>query len=80
VSRFAAKSQPRRFSRKQRLALAIVAGFRCEACNEPLAVGLGNMAGDHVMPFSKGGETHVRNGQALCSACNSRKGSKCDTA
>lgn len=29
---------------------------------------------DHVKPYSKGGRFIVRNLQALCSTCNSRKG------
>jgi 5-methylcytosine-specific restriction endonuclease McrA len=61
------------FNRKQRLALAVIAGFKCERCGEPLD----SFEADHVMPFSKGGETHVRNGQALCRACNRSKGVSC---
>jgi 5-methylcytosine-specific restriction endonuclease McrA len=61
----------RTFSRKQRLYLAILAGFRCEACGEKLTQSL---HGDHVQPFSKGGLTHLRNGQALCRQCNLMKG------
>lgn len=31
---------------------------------------------DHIIPYSKGGLTDVINGQALCAACNLKKGSK----
>jgi len=31
---------------------------------------------DHVKPFSKGGETDISNGQALCPTCNLKKGAK----
>ncbi len=30
--------------------------------------------GDHVVPFSKGGATRLKNGQATCPRCNLRKG------
>jgi 5-methylcytosine-specific restriction endonuclease McrA len=66
------KTRRRRFTRKERLALAIAAGFRCEKCGEYLH----QFDADHTHPWSKGGDTHVRNGQALCAACNRRKGAK----
>ncbi len=62
----------RRFSSKQRLALAVLARFKCERCGKPLDT----FEADHVHPWCKGGETHVRNGQALCKACNRLKGSR----
>ena len=31
---------------------------------------------DHIKPFSKGGATDIKNLQALCAACNLKKGSK----
>ncbi|MFC1740114.1 HNH endonuclease [Pseudomonadota bacterium] len=31
---------------------------------------------DHVLPYSKGGKTITRNGQALCERCNLRKAAK----
>ncbi len=62
----------RRFSSKQRMALAVLAGFKCEVCGKSLD----KFEADHVRPWSKGGETHVRNGRALCRACNRLKGSR----
>lgn len=35
---------------------------------------IGEMDADHVVPWSKGGKTHVDNGQMLCISCNRRKG------
>jgi hypothetical protein len=66
------KPHKRRFSRKERLALATIAGFVCEICGTYLH----KYEADHKHPFSKGGETHVRNGQALCQPCNRKKGAK----
>ena len=42
-------------------------------CGIPLGK---NFHADHVLAFSKGGATVTSNGQALCSACNLRKGNK----
>lgn len=62
----------RLFSARERRALAIYSGFKCEICRAPLE----RYEADHVRPFSKGGETDVRNGQSLCPSCNRKKGSK----
>ena len=70
-----ARDPRRRFTQKQRLALAIVAGFRCEICHAQLDF----FEADHVRPWSKGGATDVCNGQALCSACNRQKGANYDS-
>lgn len=29
---------------------------------------------DHILPWNRGGQTVVENGQVLCTSCNSRKG------
>lgn len=65
----------RRFSPAERLALFTVAGGRCEApgCGKPLDR---SFHADHHTPFSRGGETSLSNGRALCEACNLKKGSK----
>lgn len=34
------------------------------------------MAGDHILPWSKGGKTEQHNCQMLCKPCNSSKGAK----
>lgn len=59
----------RLFTRRERAALRLVAGNRCEACGCTLTT----FHADHRKPFSKGGKTELNNGQALCAACNLRK-------
>jgi len=54
----------RRFNRKQRSAVEIVTGR--------------NGDGDHVVPYSKGGETSVENCQLISRAANLKKGSAHD--
>lgn len=61
----------RRFSWRQRLILALVSGGRCAECGERLGK---DFHADHIVPFSRAGETILRNGQALCARCNLKKG------
>ena len=56
----------------ERLALLLRAKGRCQKCGEVLD----KWEADHIVPFSKGGETVLENGQALCPGCNRRKGAK----
>ena len=46
---------------------------KCSKCGCDLEPG---WHADHVHPYSKGGQTDVINGQALCPECNLRKGNK----
>ncbi len=63
----------RNFTKSQRLALAKNADWKCQSCGCQLTQ---NFHADHIIPFSKGGETDVSNGAALCSPCNLKKGNK----
>ncbi len=63
----------RNFSKKQRLALAKNADWKCSLCKISLD---NSFHADHIIPFSKGGVTDVSNGQALCPKCNMQKGNK----
>jgi len=63
----------RRFSSRQRLILRLIAGGRCRQCGDPLN---SDFHADHRRAFSRGGPTILTNGQALCSACNLRKGAQ----
>jgi superfamily II DNA or RNA helicase len=64
------------FDARQRRILAWVAGGKCRQCGESIN---NNFHADHVVPFSRGGPTITQNGQALCAACNLKKGSKVQT-
>lgn len=61
----------RRFNARQRFALFLASDGRCKECGALLNA---SFHADHVVPFSKGGLTDVTNGQALCAACNLKKG------
>lgn len=63
----------RRFSSRERVALYLAADGKCSRCGKELEPG---WHGDHVTPWSRGGQTDVTNGQALCPACNEKKGDK----
>lgn len=65
-------SDRRYFSASERTALYLVSGGYCERCGAELER---SWHADHVQPHSRGGETDVINGQALCPKCNLRKGS-----
>lgn len=61
----------RLFNKRDKSALFIAADGKCSNCGDPLPIG---WHADHIMPYSKGGETDVSNGQALCAKCNLKKG------
>lgn len=61
----------RRFSLRQRRQLWIESGGVCASCGQDLGQ---NWEADHVIPYSLGGETELSNAQALCRACNRKKG------
>lgn len=59
------------FGLREKIALFLAADGKCENCGDDLPAG---WHADHVKPWSRGGVTNVVNGQALCAACNLRKG------
>lgn len=61
----------RRFTRRERAALFLAADGKCAKCGRVLD---NDWHADHTYPFSRGGATDVTNGQALCRACNLKKG------
>lgn len=62
----------RYFSKRQRRILAWCSGGKCERCGIEIS---NEFHADHIVPFSRGGPTVLRNGQALCKECNLKKGS-----
>ena len=62
------------FSRSQKLLILRKSGYKCVICGVQLTAD--NFAADHVIPYDKGGQTEVWNGQALCVSCNSKKSNK----
>ena len=61
----------RRFRSRQRVALFLAAYGRCCECGAELEPA---WHADHIAPVRAGGVTESHNGQALCPACNLRKG------
>ena len=61
----------RLFSDRQRKTLYVMSGGYCSQCGAPLHKG---WHADHIQPHSKGGDTELVNGQALCPVCNLKKG------
>lgn len=49
-------------------------GNRCRICGVECSDGLHNIHFDHIIPWSKGGETTLDNLQVLCSHCNEALG------
>lgn len=47
-------------------------GGKCSRCNEPLSP---DWHADHIIPWSRGGETDISNMQPMCPTCNLKKGS-----
>ena len=65
--------QRRAFNSREKVALFLSSNGECSVCGVELSPG---WHADHVHPWSRGGETDVRNGQALCPSCNIHKGDK----
>ena len=66
----------RKASREQKVEVWQRDGSRCQGpgCTaEYPNIGMKCFQNDHVIPFTRGGETTVENLQLLCSSCNSRK-------
>ena len=63
----------RLFDQYQRNLLYVLARGKCSICG--CLLNPADWHADHVIPFSKGGVTHLSNGQALCPPCNLSKGS-----
>lgn len=64
--------QRRAFKPIERNALFAAANGKCQICGAPLE---DTWEADHITAYSKGGNTDILNGQALCQKCNRMKGS-----
>ncbi|MAI52376.1 MAG: hypothetical protein CML80_05745 [Rhodobiaceae bacterium] len=58
------------FSQRQRLIIYAKSKGKCQLCGTNLK---GDFHADHIVPASRGGQTVIQNGQALCPNCNLRK-------
>jgi len=67
------RKRKRNFTSRQRKILLILGSYVCSNCGVALK---SNFHADHVIPFSKGGKTILKNGQSLCAKCNLKKGAK----
>jgi hypothetical protein len=69
------RRSPREISERQRFRILVRDGFRCVACGvTPLTQRGVELHVDHIVPWSKGGETVDDNLETKCKRCNLGKG------
>ena len=69
----------REISERLRFRILLRDGFRCQSCGRSPVQSPGvELHVDHVVPWSKGGETTLENLQTKCSKCNLGKGNAFD--
>lgn len=69
----------REISDRQRFRILVRDGFRCRACGvSPLVQPGVELHVDHILPWSKGGETTDENLESKCKQCNLGKGNAFD--
>ena len=66
------KKERRFATKRQKIYAYLIADGKCAICGKEL---LSGFHVDHIIPFSKKGETELCNLQALCPKCNLTKGS-----
>lgn len=62
------KDAKRHFTPAERYYVWIKANKQCEKCEKSVA--MNEMDADHIVPWSKGGETSIDNARCLCVSCN----------
>lgn len=69
----------RNISERMRFRILVRDGFTCQSCGaSPLKSRGVELHVDHIIPWSKGGETEDKNLEAKCSKCNLGKGNAFD--
>lgn len=69
------KRTSRQISERQRFRILLNAGFRCQSCGQsPVTTPGIELHVDHIIPWSKGGETTDDNLTCKCKRCNIGKG------
>lgn len=78
-SRSAKRRTRREISDRQRFRILVRDGFRCKACGASPLIQVGvDLHVDHILPWSKGGETTDDNLESKCRQCNLGKGNAFD--
>lgn len=73
-TKFKNRKTPREPSNRLKVQVLMRDGNRCRLCGVECNDGLHNIHFDHIIPWSKGGETVLENLQVLCNDCNLAKG------
>ena len=63
----------RGLSKRRRMLLWVAASGKCQSCATPIDH---TFHADHIVPFSISRDTNIHAMQALCPACNLKKGAK----
>ena len=74
IANFPQKDPKRSFDEAQRQVIFRRDKGVCKGCGK--TCDWNDWEADHIIPWSKGGETKVENGQVLCPSCNSKKSDK----
>ena len=62
------------FTKSQRDQIFHNSKGRCQICGT--SISYQGFQADHIIPYSRGGKTEIKNGQALCQTCNLSKSNK----
>ncbi|MBO5676830.1 MAG: HNH endonuclease [Bacteroidaceae bacterium] len=73
-TKYKSRKTPREPSNRLKVQVLMRDGNRCRLCGVECNDGLHNIHFDHIIPWSKGGETVLENLQVLCNDCNLAKG------
>lgn len=74
IMEFASEKEPRAFTKEQIEEVRAKQNGICAFCKEIMLPG--TYAGDHIFPWSRGGNSETSNCQVIHRSCNSAKGNK----